>query len=255
MNWKLKLDIWESEDYNRNLEPVISAVAEKMDSLVGSPPVLGYKPLHIVNDLYYGMKIYTPLSNDFYKLGLTVGHLTYGKVAYQFANLLSHLYTDPRQLTWFSQAIAHMASFWFLDYMDQLWKEKLPGDSYKGSEEIFVKLKNEKIKTAYENIDIMLNLASSEWIREEVEQLSNNGEYAPSVVFDHVALELLPLFQEEENSWQLLPWLGKATSKPVKDKSDLRIRPRAKPDFDLLREIVPADLRVLVDRITTRLYL
>jgi hypothetical protein len=101
----------------------------------------------------------------------------------------------------------------------------------------------------------MLNLASSEWIREEVEQLSNNGEYAPPLVFDHVALELLPLFQEEDNSWQLLPWLGKATSKPVREKSDLRIRPRAKPDFELLREIVPADLKILVDKITTRLYI
>lgn len=254
MNWKLKLDLWETVDYNQNLEPVVSAVAKKMDALAGKPPVLGYKPVWIINDLYYGMKIYTPLSHEYYKLGLTVGHLTYGKVAYQFAHLLSILYTDPRQITWFSQSIAHMASFWFLDYMDSFWKDNLPGDSYKGSEDIFAILKNEKIKTAYENIDIILNLATSEWIKEEVEQLSSDKDYAPSVVFDHVALELLPLFQDEM-SWQLLPWLGKATSKPVTEKSDLRVRPRAKPDFELLRKIVPGELKDLVDSIIQRLYL
>lgn len=254
MNWKLNLDLWETDDYNSNLEPLISQIAIKTDKLIGRPPVLGYKPLWIINDLYYGMRIYTPLVEEHYKLGLTVGHLTYGKVAYQFANLISLLYTDPRQITWFSQSLAHMASFWFLDYMAGMWEENYPAPQFKGEYTSFTTLKSEKIKTAYQNIDIMLNLATNEWIKEEIQQLSNNSNYAPPIMFDHIALELLPLFEEEEN-WKLLGYIGEATSKPIKDKDDLRSRPRAKPDFELLRNIVPADLKPLVDRIVKKLML
>lgn len=252
MNWKLKLDLWETDDYNRNLEPLINEIAAKIDLLVGKGPVLGYKELWIVNDIYYGMRIYTPLNEDHYKLGLTVGHLTYGKVAYQISNLLSVLYTDPRQITWFSQAVAHMTSFWFLDYMAELWVEKFPAPQYKGAYKAFSDLKTEKIKTAYQNIDIMLNLASNEWVKEEVQQLSHNSVYSMPIVFDHIALELLPLFEEDE-SWKLLGYIGEATSKPIKDKHDLRSRPRAKPDFDRLRAIVPADIKGLVDKIANKL--
>ena len=69
MNWKLKLDLWETVDYNNNLDPLISEIAGKIDTLVAKPPVLGYKPIWIVNDLYYGRRIYTPLQDDIYKFG------------------------------------------------------------------------------------------------------------------------------------------------------------------------------------------
>ncbi|TFH37884.1 MAG: hypothetical protein E4G95_04370 [Bacteroidia bacterium] len=256
MKWKLKLDLWETDDYNSNLEPLFTEIASKIDSLAGRSPVLGYKPLWVINDPYYGMRIYSPFSEEHYKLGLTVGHLTYGKVAYQFANLISLLYTDPRQITWFSQSLAHMASFWFLDYMAKLWEQNCPAPQYEGEYKTFLKLKSEIIKTAYENIDIMLNLATNEWIREEIQQLSNNGKinYAPPVMFDHIGLELLPVFEEEE-SWKLFAYVGKATSKPIQDIKDTRSRPKAKPDFDLLREIVPSNLKPVVDRIVQRLLL
>lgn len=254
MNWKLKLDLWETDDYNSNLAPLVDEITSKIDSLIGKPPVLGYKPLWIINDPYYGMRIYTPLTDEHYKLGLTVGHLTYGLVAYQLANLISLLYTDPRQITWFSQSLAHMASFWFLDYMAKLWEDNSPGPQYEGQYKTFVQLKSDKIKTAYQNIDIMLNLATNEWIREEIQQLSNNSNsnYAPPVMFDHIGLELLPIFEEEEN-WKLLSYIGLATSKPIPDKKDTRARPRAKPDFELLHNLVPTSLKPTVERIVERL--
>lgn len=256
MKWKLKLDLWETEDYNSNLAPLISEIASKIDSLVGKTPILGYKELWIINDPYYGMRLYTPFNDDHYKLGLTVGHLTYGKVTFQFANLLSLLYTDPRQVTWFSQSLAHMASFWFLDYMAALWEANCPAPQYEGQYKTFLQFKSEKIKTAYQNIDIMLNLASNEWIREEILQLSDtsNGNYAPTVMFDHIGLELLPIFEDEEN-WKLLAYTGKATSKPIQDIKDTRTRPRAKPDFELLRSVVPSGLKPVVDRIVEKLML
>ena len=252
MNWKLDLDLWETAEYNKNIEPVVAEVAAVIDRNIGAPPVLGYKPLLIVNDLYYGMRLYTPLADDHYKLGMTVGHLTYGKVAYQFSNLISTLYTDPRQVTWFSTAIAHMTSFWFLDYFAEKWIDDYPSEEYRGAAETFAALKTEKIKTAYKNIDIMLNLATNEWIHEEVKQLDSNNRQAPPVVYDHIALELLPLFKDDA-SWELLVWLGKATSKPIEDVSDMRVRPKAKPDFDMLQEIVPEHLKPLVAKIGVRL--
>jgi hypothetical protein len=254
MNWNLKLDLWETEDYNNNLKPLINEIAGKMDKMVGQPPYLGYKPLWIVNDIYYGMRIYTPLSDDYFKLGLTVGHLTFGKVAYQFSNLLSIIYSDPRQVTWFSHILAHMSSFWFLDYLDRTWTDR--GDSSPSIESHldFAKLKSEKIRTAFQNIDIMLNLTSNEWIKEEIDKLSSSSDYAPPIMFDHLGLEILPLFEEEE-SWKLFSYIGKATRKPVEDSLDLRIRAKAKPDFDKLREIVPSELKSLVDNIVRKLVL
>jgi len=252
MKWKLNLDLWETEDYNKNIEPIIREVSDKIDTLIDAEPVLGYKPIWVINDMYYGMRLYTPLSDDYYKIGLTVGHLTYGKVAYQFANIISTLYTDPRQITWFSQACAHMASFWFLDYFAEEWIDNPPSKEYDGVYEDFSELKSEKVRTAYKNIDIMLNLATNEWIREEVNQLNNNRAYAPPVIYDHIAMELLPLFQDRDN-WKLLAYLGNATLKPIDDTSDMRTRPRAKPDFDRLYDVVPENLKELVNKIREKL--
>lgn len=253
MNWKIKLELWDSESYNNNIAPVVEELSSEFDSLVGAPPPLGYKPITVVNDLYYGMRVYTPLAEDHYKVGLTVGHLTYGKVAYQFSHVLSNIYTDPRQITWLANAMAHMASFRFLDYFSEKWIDDYPAPTYEGEYEAFSSLKSEKIKTAFQNVDIMLNLASNEWIKEEVQKLDQSMDYAPAVLFDLIGLELQPLFREDY-TWRIFPYLGMGTKTPVDDPSDLRCRPRAKPDFDKLREVVPSDLKDLVDRIYHRLH-
>ncbi len=253
MNWKIQLDLWDSEAYNSNIAPVVEELSAEFDRLVGVPPVLGYKPVKIVNDLYYGMRVYTPLAEDHYRVGLTVGHLTYGKVAYQFAHVLSNIYTDPRQVTWLANALSHMASFSFLDFFSEKWTDNYPAPEYKGEYEAFSSLKSEKIKTAYQNVDIMLNLATNEWIKEEITKIEQNMDNAPAVLFDLIGLELLPLFAEEY-AWRILPYIGKGTKTPIDDPDDLRCRPRAKPDFDKLREVVPSDLKDLVDRIYNRLH-
>ncbi len=253
MKWNIKLDLWETETYNRNIEPVVFEIASKMDELIGAGPSLGYKPITVVNDLYYGMRIYTPIDKDGYKFGLTVGHLTYGKVAYQFSNLLSQLYTDPRQTTWFSTILAHMSSFWFLDWLHEKWIDNYPGPEYEGDYTAFAALKAEKTKTAYQNVDIMLNLASDEWIKDEVEKLNNGNGYNMPFLFDLLALEILPFFSDE-TSWRLMGYIGGGTKKPIKDKEDLRSRPRAKPDFSRLHDIVPGDLKPLVEKLCKKLY-
>ena len=252
MKWKLNLDLWDSESYNNNVKPVLYEIVAKTGELIGGSPPCGYKPLWIVNDMYYGMRLYTPLNEKHYKLGLTVGHLTYGKVAYQFAHLISLLYTDPRQVTWFSTAIAHMASFWFLDHLAEKWIDDHPGPSYEGDYECFSELKAEKVKVAFKNVDIMLNLASNEWIRDEVKRLNKSKEYAPPVLFDLIGLELEPIFKNEE-SWQLLKYIGKGTRKPIMESNDLRSRPKAKPDFEKLHDIVPRHLKPIVESITNRI--
>lgn len=253
MNWKIKLELWDSEDYNKNIAPVITELSAEFDRLVDSPPPLGYKTVRVINDLYYGMRVYTPLAEDHYKVGLTVGHLTYGKVAYQYAHVLSTIYSDPRQITWLANAIAHMASFRFLDYFGEKWIDDPPGPEYIGQYEAFSSLKSEKIKTAFQNVDIMLNLASNEWIKEEVRKLDQSMDYAPAVLFDLIGMELQPLFRED-HTWRIIPYLGKGTRTPVDEPDDLRCRPRAKPDFDNLRAAVPADLKDLVDKIYHRLH-
>ncbi|MEA1887229.1 MAG: hypothetical protein U9N72_08480 [Bacteroidota bacterium] len=253
MNWKIILELWDSESYNNNIAPVVNELASEFDRLVDSPPPLGYKPLRVINDLYYGMRIYTPLVEDHYKVGLTVGHLTYGKVAYQFSHVISTIYSDPRQITWLANAMAHMASFRFLDYFAEKWIDDCPGAAYEGAYEAFSSLKTEKIKTAYQNVDIMLNLATNEWIKEEVSKLDQSMDYAPAVLFDLLGLELQPLFREDY-AWRIFPYLGKGTRTPIDDPNDLRCRPRAKPDFDNLRAAVPSDLKDLVDKIYHRLH-
>ncbi|MBS0011310.1 MAG: hypothetical protein KFF49_07860 [Bacteroidales bacterium] len=253
MNWEINLDLWDSESYNNNIAPVINELSAEFDRLVDAPPPLAYKPIRVVNDLYYGMRVYKPLADDHYKVGLTVGHLTYGKVAYQYAHVLSNIYTDPRQITWLANAMAHMASFRFLDYFSEKWIDDYPGPAYVGEYEAFSSLKSEKIKTAFENVDIMLNLASNEWIKEEVSKLDQSMDHAPAVLFDLIGLELQPLFREDY-TWKLFSYLGKGTKTPLDDPRDLRCRPRAKPDFDNLRAAVPSDLKDLVDKIYHRLH-
>jgi len=253
MNWKIKLELWDSEEYNNNIAPIIYELTAEFDRLVDSSPPLGYKPIRVINDLYYGMRVYTPLVEDRYKVGLTVGHLTYGKVAYQYSHVLSTIYTDPRQITWLANAMAHMASFKFLDYFAEKWIDDYPGSEYEGEYEAFSSLKSEKVKTAFQNVDIMLNLASSEWIKGEVKKLDQSMDYAPAVLFDLIGLELEPLFKEDY-AWKIFTYIGKGTRTPINDPADLRCRPRAKPDFDNLRSAVPSDLKDLVDKIYQRLH-
>lgn len=255
MKWTFELELWERDEYNANIAPIIHAVAEKMDELIGFEPILGYKPVKILNDYFYGQRLYLPLNPEYYKIGLTVGHLTYGKVVYQFSHELCLLYSDPRSVTWLDRVISHMASFYFLDYLIGKWEDHYPNPEYKDASQIMRTLKNEKLRENYEAIDIMQNQVSRDWVYGRTHKIHKDKTAITPILLDFLGLEILPYFQEDPTNWRLVHYLNQAVHPPVNpDTSDLKTNNRARPDLQKLYEIVPSDLKDLVERIVKRIW-
>jgi len=133
--WEIKYAIWEKKEYNESIALVIDQIADEFSRQIPEGPPLGFKPVVLINALYYDHRIYWPLHHDYYKIGLDVAHFTFCKAAYQISHELTHIYCDPRIVNWFIEIICHVTSFYFLDFLSEKW-ENQPHDSvyYKNSD-------------------------------------------------------------------------------------------------------------------------
>ena len=254
MNWKLSFKFWEDAKKNEMLGIAIAQVAEEFEKRIPAGPALGYKEIEVTNDLYYDHRIYWPVSDDKYKMGLVVQHETYAKAVNQFAHELGHIYCDPRVINWFTETISHMSSLYFLEYFSRKWSCGAPDNRLEKFACSFQYLKNDLIKEAFEKIDLVQHQVSGNWLKRELRKIQNKMAVGNRVIYNLAALEILPVFQEKEIAWQLLPYIGKAAiPEPVEDASEMKESKRTIPDFKKLRELVPAELKEPLDFIIKKL--
>lgn len=58
--WEIKYNIWEKKEYNESIALVIDQVADEIARLIPDGPALGFKPVILVNTLYYDHRLYWP---------------------------------------------------------------------------------------------------------------------------------------------------------------------------------------------------
>lgn len=248
MKWKIHYDLWDKDEYNNTISLVINQIAAEFEKLVPAGPPLGYKQLHLVNDLYYDHRLYKPLVPEKYKIGLHTQFDTFEKATYQFAHEMCHIYCDPRVISWFTEIICHIASFYFLDLIGEMWEENAPDKKYEDHYDDFGKFRNKKLREVVEKIDLVQHQVTNDWIKEEVKNISRSKESRNPIIYNIIALELVSQFKENHDPWAVLPFIGECHNPaPPEDEKDLSSVSDAEPDFKKLYNIVPSHLKPVVN--------
>ncbi len=253
--WEIKYTIWEKKEYNESIALVINQIADEFSRQIPEGPPLGFKPVVLVNALYYDHRIYWPLHHDYYKIGMDVGHITFGKTTYQFSHELTHIYCDPRVVNWFIEIICHVASFYFLDFLSEKW-ENQPHDSvyYKNSD-VFNNFKNEILREAVDKVDLVQFQVSGDWLKTEIKKVHNERTFGNRIIYNIITMEILPLFKEFKEGWQILPYIGgSSVPPPPENPEDLTTNREVLPDFEKLYQIVPEHLKPFVKKLLEKIW-
>lgn len=255
MNWEIKNKIWKRKGYNKLISLVVSQIAHEFTKMIPAGPPLKCSNIIVINDLFWDHRIYWPLNPKFYKIGLFTGEKTFGKAAYQFSHELTHIYCDPRIINWFIETIAHVASFYILDLLTEKWESEPPENIPQGTYKIFRDYKFEIIREAYKKIDLVQHQVSGEWIKKEVKKMHKKRRFGNRLIYNIIALEILPIFKENPDVWSILPYLGKSSVPPPPENPKvLRTNKKTIPDFIRLKEILPEKLVPLWDKIIFKIW-
>lgn len=252
MEWTIHYDLMEDREINEKASLVVDDIAEEFERLIPQGPPLGYKPVHLINDPVAGPTLYWPLGKDYYKVGLNISNVFYNQVAFQFSQVFSRLYCDPRIDNWFIQLIDHVAALYFLDHLNEKWETHPPVEEVKEYHENFSNYRSNLLGTAFSRIDMVKYQISNEWVKDQVKKFMSGETYNRGKMLI-VAYEILGLFRESDSHWQMLPYIGKASvPAPPDDPGDVTTIRQTSMDFNRLMEIVPDDLKHFVQRLVDK---
>ncbi|MGC9471964.1 MAG: hypothetical protein ACP5D1_10510 [Bacteroidales bacterium] len=255
MAWEIHCRMYEKEESNRRVQYVLDAIAGEMEKLIPAGPPLGFKPITVIHDPYYMHRIYKPLEPDQYRMGITSGKDTFGKAAYDFAHELMHIYVDPRIINWLTEILSHTASFYFMDWLAGKWETDPPHPELEGKYELFTDRKNDMVREAYQKVDLYQNQVSGNWIREEIRRIASWKIRGNKILYDLIALEVLPIFQENPEAWQMVSYVGEATlPPPPSDPEDLTSEAKTQPDFYTFLQLLPENLKPFGEKLVHRLW-
>ena len=254
MKWNITYKIWDRRSYNESIALIIDQVAKEFTNLIHAELPLKCHTIVVVNDLYWDHRIYWPLNHDYYKIGLNTGESTFCMAAYQFAHEMAHIYCDPRTINWLIEVIAHMTSFYMLDLFAVKWEEKPPEKVEERAFENFRECKLGFMREAFQKVDLVQNQVSGNWIKKETRKLQETSRLGNRVLYNIIALDLLPMFQENHDLWNILPLLGKCSlPPPPEDPNDLSTNNNTVPDFEKLKKQSPyhlkSEVEALIDKI------
>jgi len=245
-NWSVENNVFEDEKLNKSMLFVINDIVDEFDKLIPTGPQLGFKKIQIVNDQLYGPTLYWPLHNDCYKIGLNVSGLFYNQIAFQYTQVFSKLYCDPRISNWFIEIIAHISSMYILDFLSEKWKNDYPNENLKNYYKKFAEYKNNLVGSAFSIVDIVKYQVSGNWVEDQIAKLRKNDKLNRAKILI-IAFEVLSLFKENKECWKLLPYIGKYTIPSLsKDTTNLVTSRDVVPDFENLVINVPDNLKPIL---------
>lgn len=240
--WIIKSNVFENDNQNEKLLIVINDIVEEFDKLIPSGPPLGFKTLELVNDKISGPTFFWPLDLDSYKIALNISDLNYNQIAFQFSQELCRIYCDPRMQSWLIQLLSHVFALYSLDFLGKKWETNPPSVELKDYWYNFDTYKSNLLGAAFSKVDIVKYQVANEWVQYQVNKLRRKGKTNRGKLLI-IAFELLPLFKEYTESWQILPFVGKCSvPAPPVDPNDIAIERDAEPDFDKLKNDIPENL-------------
>ncbi len=255
MAWDIRCMMYDNEESNCRIKFVLDDIADEMERLVPAGPPTGYKPVTVIHDPYYMHRIYKPLDQDLYKIGITSGKETFGKAAYDFAHEMMHIYMDPRIINWFTEIMSHTASFYFLDLLAERWEAHPPKPELAGKYELFTDRKNDILREAYMKVDMYQNQTSGNWIREEIKRIAAWKVKGSKILYDLIALEIVPIFADNPIAWQMVSYIGESTlPPPPADPRDLTSESKTQPDFYTFLNILPEHLKPFGEAVVGKIW-
>ncbi|MDA3954652.1 MAG: hypothetical protein PF485_13470 [Bacteroidales bacterium] len=241
--WDIKSNVFATDEENAKLMMVINDIVEETDRLIPFGPPLGFKSLELVNDLVSGPAFYWPLGHDYYKIALNVSDLNYNQIAFQFSQELCRIYCDPRMRSWLIQLLSHLYALYAIDMLGAKWEKNPPNNELKDYWYNFDSYKSNLLGAAFSKVDIVKYQVANEWVKYQVNKLrqKNNVNRGKLLI---IAYELLPMFKENPESWQILPYVGKCSMPPPPiDPKEIVENRDAIPNFEKLLEILPQNLK------------
>jgi len=234
---------------NNNLAAVVISTLEEYKKIYFAPPPAGIRPIHIIYDPVNGPMTDSTKDTDKYYVLLTVNGPYYAQVAYQLAHEMCHIFVDPRRSNWFIESCCELASLIILDKLSVVWDIAPPFDYMKSYAPAFKQYSQEYIKTTTINIFNSECFPDSDRLKIWLTETSNTLKAMP---LDRprnaiIALMLRPIFEESNNGWDALRFLGQASTNPPTSLKDLNVNVEIK--FDIWERVVPEYLRNVVRRI------
>lgn len=247
--WNVNYSLFKDDSLNEEASLVVEDIVDHFLRMIPKGPPLGYKHIKLINDKVAGPTLYWPLGADIYKIGLNVSEVHYNQIAFQFAQEFTKLYCDPRIYNWFVEIISHVAAIYILEYLSVKWEHNPPKDQLIDYWSEFDSYRSNLLGAAFSKVDIVKYQVSNEWVPYQVNKLRkvNHTNRGKLLI---IAYELLPLFKEYPEGWELLPYIGK-NSKPAppEDPKNLITNRKAVPDFDRLLEVVPKKIKPFLEKL------
>lgn len=255
MKWEIKCQIWEMEELNETLSIVFNQIAEEFTRMIPEGPPLGYKPIILVNDPLFEHRVHWPFNQANYTIGLNIVEKNYGEAASQFTHELTHVYCDPRITNWAIKTVAHVASFYMLDRLTEKWKANLPERFEEDTRDDFRDYKVSLMKEAYHRIDLRQHQLSSDWIKNEVKKIHERPELGNRIIFNVIALDILPIFEEDPALWSIIPYLCKSSGPfQPEDIEEMHDIIEVFFDIDKLNEIYPNHLEPSFNKLVSQIW-
>lgn len=186
---------------------------------------------------------------------MDVAHFTFCKAAYQISHELTHIYCDPRVVNWFIEIICHVVSFYFLDLLCEKWENQPEDSIYYKNSDVFNNFKNEILREAVDKVDLYQFQVSGDWLKKEIRKINNERTLGNRIIYNIIVMEILPLFKEFKEGWQILPYIGgSSVPLPPENPEDLITNREVLPDFDKLYQIVPEHLKPFVKKLLEKIW-
>jgi len=243
MKWIINYELMQEKTSNEKASLVINDIVNEFERLLPEAPPLGFKPIQLINDKVGGPTLYWPLGKDYYKIGLNISDIFYNQVAFQFTQEFCHIYCDPRINNWFIELVCHVAALQMLNFLDAKWETDPPIPELQDYHENFTNYRSNLLGAAFSKIDMVKYQIANEWVGYQVQKLMNKESYNRGKLL-LIAYEILGLFNESEENWKILPYIGKcSTPAPPEDSANLVTHRNAQPDFKKLLEEVPGNIK------------
>ena len=148
--------------------------------------------------------------NDEYLVRLDTGGPYWAQYSYQFAHEMCHILCnydqDVHRNKWFEESMCETASLFALRAMAEEWKTNPPYPNWKGYSSALAKYADDRISAS----QLPEGQSLADWFADHEATLYQ--EATNRKLNNVVAVQLLPLLEEDPARWESVTWLNKAKS-------------------------------------------
>ena len=234
--WNIKVQI--NDDFNSDLEPLINEVAGEYLRIIPSGPLSVYRPITVSYNKNFPIVFDRPnIAN--YAIGLSIDGNYWNQTVFQFAHEMCHLYCGSRVTNGFIESICCMASFYFLDLIGNKWQTSFTRGQ-RNYAHYFLSYKNNEISKHLPQTSML-----DDYIREiDICNVHPVNDRDKQTI---IACKLLSVFENNLDSWAVIPYLGAACEPTPVEPTDYI--EDSKFNFTTLHAIVPDHLKPIVKEI------